>query len=86
MIRRKTISKKKSDIRTGYNEGAEETKNWLAESHSTFTNDAAATETKALQVLSSSDNHNGNIPTQITDIIQKPSKQKEAFLLRPPNN
>lgn len=40
VVKKKSSTKnKKSDLRTGYNEGAEETKNWLGDSQSTFNQD-----------------------------------------------
>lgn len=34
---------KKNDLRTGYNEGAEENKNWLGDSQTTFTHEPTIT-------------------------------------------
>ena len=45
--KRKSTLKKHSDLRTGYNEGAEESKNWLADSQNTYDNEATSTVTTA---------------------------------------
>ena len=47
--KKKSITKRKSIIRTkkqSYNEGAEETKNWLADSQTTFNQEAFASQPK----------------------------------------
>lgn len=50
-IKRKPVVKsKKSDLRTGYNEGAEENKNWLGDSQSTFTNETNSVQNEKTEV------------------------------------
>ena len=43
------VKSKKSDLRTGYNEGAEENKNWLGDSQSTFTNDTNTLQSEKVE-------------------------------------